>query len=196
MPKCSICKQEEVSEVIKVCGKEYPVCFYDAKKALDFLEGGEAGHVANILWGAGRVDWNNWYALRTFLRANNITEVLEIGCGLSSELFVNEGLKLIGFDTLINHVNVLKGMKPMQPYATFHWYDYMTPPPVQELYPERKWDFVFVDGPHERSKEVRVAMEVSSKFIMLHDPNLGEQSFFPDNNWKPTALDRCYERIK
>ena len=53
---------------------------------------------------------------------------------------------------------------------------------------------VFVDGPHERSKEVKVAMKLAKRFIYLHDPNLGEQTFFPDDNWKLVMGNKMYER--
>ena len=61
----------------------------------------------------------------------------------------------------------------------------------------RKWDFVFVDGPQERSREVKVAMKVSSKYIFLHDPNFGEQSFFPNEEWvKVGNSDKLFEKVQ
>ena len=100
-------------------------------------------------------------------------------------------------DVLKEHVVLLAGLDSMKNYATFHHYEYGVEPPVGELYPGRKWDFVFVDGPQERSREVKVAMEVSSKYIFLHDPNFGEQSFFPNEEWvKVGNSDKLFEKVQ
>jgi hypothetical protein len=158
-------------------------------KLENIIGGGASGTICNILWGAGRVCWNSWYNLRDIIRENHITEVLELGCGLSSELFVNEGVKVVGFDVLKNHVDFLKRMESMRSFAEFHHYEYGEIPPVEKLYPGRKWNFVFIDGPQERSREVAVAMRVCQNIIFLHDPNMGEQSFFPNAEWVPVGPD-------
>jgi hypothetical protein len=28
-------------------------------------------------------------------------------------------------------------------------------------------------------------MDLSNKFIFLHDPNMGEQDYFPNDEWQP-----------
>ena len=184
--KCQICHCEtDRPEVFKIWNEEYSLCGWDALRVKQYIDGNIAHSVINIYWGAGHICWSSWNSLRDFIRANGIKEVLEIGSGLSSEMFVAEGLSVISFDVWREHVELYKEHQGLKDKAVFHWYDDALPPPVKKLYPGRKWDFVFVDSPQERADEVKVAMEVSSKYIYLHDPNLGEQSFFPNDDWFP-----------
>lgn len=196
---CPACNLEEATQELIISGHTYHFCGFDAYKLDRFAHNMEAGHSVNILWGNGRIGWGEWFYTRDFLRKHNIKEVLEIGCGLSTELFVNEGMKLVGFDTHSTHVAALKRLQPIKEYAELHHYEGDgTPgsnePPVELLYPGRKWEYVFVDGPHQRYNEVKVATRVSSRFIHLHDPNLGEESFFPGIEWVEIEQGRIYER--
>ena len=194
---CDICQTAGVIATVEIAGTKYNLCEYDLIFADRMIHSRKHHCMLNIAWGAGRIGPQDWYGLRDFFRANNIKEVLEMGAGLSSELFVNEGLDLISFDVLKEHVFLLQTLDSMKNYATFHHYEYGVEPPVGELYPGRKWDFVFVDGPQERSREVKVAMEVSSKYIFLHDPNFGEQSFFPNEEWiKVENSDKLFEKVQ
>jgi hypothetical protein len=197
---CPACNREETTETFVISGHTYHFCGFDAYKLDRFAHNMEYGHSVNILWGNGRIGWNEWYTINDFIHKNNIKEVLEIGCGLSSELFVSAGVQLIGFDTHATHVAALQRLESLKGRAVFHHYSGDgTPgsviPPVEELYPDRKWDYVFVDGPHQRYNEVMVATRVSNKFIHLHDPNLGEESFFPGTEWKESAYGRIFEKV-
>ena len=199
--KCMICDFDEACEHFTVGGREFHLCGFDALKVSTFAHNSVHHGVVNINWGSGRVDYGSWTTIRDALRKYNIQEVLEIGFGLSTELFVNEGMKVTGFDVYKNHVNVTKQLQPIQGMATLHYYPEVqisdTEPSthfVRDIYPDRKWDFVFVDGPHVRINEVREAMEVSNRFIYLHDPNLGEQTFFPNEQWKEIGH-KLYERV-
>jgi hypothetical protein len=199
--KCDVCGCEVVwdnQKKITLAGHEYVLCTWDEGKLQQFLHGCTNHSIINIYWGAGRVCWSSWYSIRDMLRKYQIKEVLELGAGLSSELFVNEGMKLISFDVWKEHIDLLSTHQSMTGHAIFHWYLDRTIPPVEELYPGRKWDFVFVDGPQERSTEVKVAMQVSSRFIYLHDPNMGEQSFFPNDEWQPVDYkdNKLFEKRK
>jgi hypothetical protein len=198
---CPACELLEANQEVVISGNTYHFCGFDAYKLDRFAHNMVHGHSVNILWGNGRIGWGEWYTTRDFLRRHNIKEMLEIGCGLSTELFVNEGMELIGFDTLAEHVAALKRLIPIKGHAVLHHYEGDgTPgsnePPVEQLYPGRKWDFIFVDGPHQRYNEVKVAMRVCSEngFIQLHDPNLGEESFFPGDDWVETEQSRIYKR--
>jgi len=193
--KCEICELENAAP-FTLPPKEYQLCGWCLNRVREFINTNINHSCVNIAWGCGKVGWHDWFALRDMLRTYNIREVLEIGSGLSSELMVNEGIKLVSFDFLQNHSNLLKNLSSLKNSATFHWYDgsinlYDT---YYKLYPDRKWDFVFVDSPHERSTEVRLAMEISSRFIFLHDPNLGEQGFFPNEHWVSVNNSRLYEK--
>jgi hypothetical protein len=98
---CDICGDELTEEQVKcfsIWGQEYKLCGWDALRVKQYIDGNIVNSVINIYWGAGHIDWGSWWFLRDFIRANKITEVLEFGSGLSSELFVNEGIGVISFD--------------------------------------------------------------------------------------------------
>ena len=185
---CEVC-HNEISDPngvhrIRLFTTDYVMCEWDALRISDYLMALKTHHVSNIFWGSGHVSWTCWETIRSIIREYRITEVLEFGIGLSSELFVNEGLKVVGFDACEPHIKQYQELLPLKNEAKFHHYEYGADgPPAELLYPGRKWDFVFVDGPQERAKEVEVAMRVANRFIYLHDPNLGEQSFFPNPDW-------------
>ena len=184
---CDVCKRELAHDngtEIVLFKQTYLLCEWDALKIQDTIRATSSNHMANVFWGAGHISWTCWYAIREYLRQHKITEILEFGIGLSSELFVNEGITVIGFDVHKEHVETYQKLLPLKNHAVFHHYEYGEDgPPVEKLYPGRTWDFVFVDGPQERSREVAVAMRVARKFIYLHDPNMGEQGFFPTEDW-------------
>ncbi len=183
---CAICNQKIVGTVhnANLHGVDLPLCDWDALRLKDLICGVSSYHMSNIFWGFGHINWTCWYSLREIIRSLGIKEVLEFGIGLSSELFVNEGLQVIGFDVHKEHVNFYQNLKPLLNDATFHHYeDNQDGPPVETLYPGRTWDFVFVDGPQKRANEVRAAMRVAKKYIYLHDPHLGEEDFFPNEDW-------------
>ena len=192
---CDVCKSPHVSKTITIGGNSYGLCEYDVIFVDRILNSRVHNNMVNIAWGDGRISHSCWGSIRETLRAHKVTEVLEIGCGLSSELFVNEGLKLVGFDVLPDHVNLLNNLAAMQGHAVFHQYDYGTIPPIKELYPGKTWDFIFVDGPQERSREVKLAMELGTNIMILHDPNMGEQSFFPNDQWKEISF-KTYQRVQ
>jgi len=192
--KCDICGAEGIYETITVNNTKYSLCEYDLIFTERILHSRQCGEMLNIAWGDGRVNFGCWALIRDILRKNNITEVLELGAGLSSELFALEGMKLTSFDVLPNHIKLLQNLNPIKHTANFHHYEYGVAPPVKELYLNKTWDFIFVDGPQERSREVKVAMEVGTKFIFLHDPNMGEQNFFPNDQWKEVSH-KLYEKV-
>ena len=186
-PCCDVCGRDIIGTVNRalVDGKNYSLCEWDGRRVRDMIEGVRGNVIMNIFWGAGHVNWTCWNTIRDIIRKNGITEVLELGIGLSTELFVNEGLKVVGFDACAEHVELYQKLLSLKNDAELHYYpEKAEPPPVELLYPGRTWDFVFVDGPQERSREVGVAMRVSSRFIYLHDPNMGEQGFFPNDDWQ------------
>jgi hypothetical protein len=198
-PSCSLCERPVEGKIhkIELHGVRYELCDWDALRLKDLLEYIKSSHVVNIFWGAGHVNFTCWDTIRDILRAYEIKEVLEFGIGLSSELFVNEGIKVIGFDTCRPHVELYQKLVSLQGRgARFHHYeDGKIGPPVEVLYPGRTWDFVFVDGPQERSREVQAAMRVARKFIYLHDPNMGEEDFFPNDEWEGIGTEpRLFKR--
>lgn len=183
---CQICGEpvpEERIDKVSVLNKTYSLCGWCEWWTERFIEGQINHQIKNIGWGDGKVCWGEMHWIRDFIKANNITEVLEFGAGMSTEVFALFGMKLVSCDVLKNHAKMLSELASLQGIAEIIHYEYGTPPDFDKLYPGRKWDFVFVDGPQERSKEVALATKLSNKFIYLHDPNMGEQSFFPNEEW-------------
>jgi len=203
--ECEICGSENASKVIIDCFQrsdpvmEYVLCGWCQNRVSEYIKTNISHDGINILWGCGRIGYGEWCSLRDFLREHKIKEVLEFGTGLSTELLVNEGIKVVSCDVFKPHLELFAKLIPMQGMAEFHWYpDYPDTehlPDFDKLYPGKKWDLVFVDGPQVRPREVKMAMKLSNKFICLHDPNLGEQSFFPNEEWKfVEGHDRYYQK--
>jgi predicted O-methyltransferase YrrM len=197
-PVCEIDYGENCLIPVRVGNEEWRMCEFDATKVRTFIDGSVQGSVINIAWGAGRLCWSSWNSLRDIIRKNGITEILEFGTGLSSELFLNEGLSLISCDILPDHIRIFQKHQGYKA-ATFIPYpnNGNDLPDIEALYPGRQWDFVFVDGPQERSREVQLAMRLSRKFIYLHDPNMGEQHFFPNEFWVPVNHrdDKLFKKV-
>jgi hypothetical protein len=188
---CDVCKRDQGpdgTQALSFLGKTYNLCPFDQLEVQRFIDQRITADNLNICWGGGKLAFGCWAGIRDILREYKIKEVLELGAGISSELFVNEGMDLVSFDVLDFHITMLARSPGMRGFAKFHAYEYGKVPPIKELYPGRKWDFVFVDGPQERSREVKLAMEVSSKLIYLHDPNMGEESFFPNEEWEQLSI--------
>lgn len=194
---CQVCgRPVDNQHPTTALGQGFDLCEWCAFRTMQWIQGNINHSVTNIFWGFGRVGWPDWHQLlRPFIRKHGITEVLELGIGLSTELFVNEGLYVTGFDVLPQHVKLYQLHEALKGHGTFHHYEDRTPPPVQKLYPGRKWDFVFVDGPQERSAEVRVALETSSRFVCLHDIGYGEKGVVPNANWVAVEGDKIFEKI-
>ena len=180
--ECEACKlpiAECSKRPVTILDKVFVLCARCAFDARTMLESRVQQLAINMTWGGGKITFGCWHFIRDLLREFGIKEVLEIGTGISSELFINEGIKLTSLDSLEYHVNQFKINKHFSRYAEFIYYkDSLHIPDLG-----RKWDFVFVDSPNERSNEVKYAMEISNRFIFLHDPNLGEESFFPNDQW-------------
>ena len=188
---CEICGYEagESRESLNVCGKEYLLCGWCLARVSDYIQGNISHDVINIYWGAGHLahqDWIGEHSIRRFLRENDIKEVFEIGTGLSTEMFVNEGMDVITLDSCKPHLELYSKLRSLGSNVEFIYYpDSQNLPDIAKLYPGRKWDFVFVDSPHYREEEVKLALTIANKFLYLHDPNLGEESFFPNDEWEP-----------
>ena len=192
---CQICGNKRDGRIppLEICGETYFLCCWCMGRVNAYIHGNIHNEVINIFWGAGRIG-REWYSIREFIRKNDIKDVLEFGTGLSTELFVVEGIPIVSFDILANHVELYKKLGAMKGRVEFYHYAHNTIPNFDILFPNRKWDLVFVDGPHERSREVRAAMKLAKRFIYLHDPNLGEQSFFPDDNWEYAGGQKIFKR--
>ena len=162
--ECAICQSETNEHLCKWC----------AGRAAEFVTSNENHSAINIMWGRGKISWGEAYYFRNFIAANNIREVLEFGTGLSTEVFAILGIKIVSCDILKNHSDLYAQLQSLKGIADIIWYPENGLPDLEALYPEKKWEFVFVDGPQERTRETKLAMKLSSKFIFLHDPGLSE----------------------
>jgi len=185
--KCDLCHYNPSHRTITLEGHAFALCAWCEFRAWQWFCGNNNHSIINIYWGAGRLGWADWYSLRTFLRKYGIKELLEFGIGLSTELFVNEGIFVTGFDVLPEHVHMYQNHDALKGLALFHHYSDDGPPPVEQLYPKRRWEFVFVDGPQERTAETQAAMEVSSRFVFLHDRGYGDADIATNPDWIPIA---------
>jgi hypothetical protein len=182
--ECQICgKAIHNEKPLNILDKTYYLCVWCLGRINAYIHGNVHHDAINILWGAGRIG-REWYQIRDFIRENKVEDVLEFGTGLSTELFVIEGIPIVSCDILLQHLELYKKLNTVKEKATFYHYENKNLPDFNSLFPNKKWDMVFVDGPHERSNEVRAAMKLAKRFIYLHDPNLGEQSFFPNEDWE------------
>lgn len=182
---CDICKFPPQYENEGFCefnllDKHYKLCVWCGKRMQEHIDGNINNDVINISWGAGKLAYSCWENLRRFIRQHEIKDVLEYGTGLSTELFLNEGLNVTTMDIFERHSKLYSKHYFIKDRAKIIWYEDSNHLPKLD----RTWDFVFVDGPQERSREVKHACKYASKYLMLHDPNLGEQKFFPNDDWE------------
>lgn len=183
----------------EICGaKEHPMdkvensvfCGWCAARMRDFVRLSKLHEVVNIFWGSGKVDSESMRGVMRLIKARNIKSIIEYGSGLSTEILWLLADELYTFDEFKKHSDLCARLKTTKLVKYFS-YD-----PKNKQLPDlnRKFDFAFVDGGQERSAEVRHAMK-HADLIYLHDPNQGEQSFFPGNEFKQIAF-KLYERIK
>lgn len=164
---CKICKQQS--------DEEY--CGWCKNRIQEFIRSNENHSAINITWGCGRISWGDAYYLRDTIKEHNIKEVLEFGTGLSTEIFAILGLKIVSCDTLKNHSDLFGELLSLKGIADIIYYGENLTDPLPDfeaLYPGKKWEFVFVDGGQGRDRETEIAMKLSSKFILLHDPGLSK----------------------
>lgn len=159
-----------------ICGAETGerLCGWCAGRAEEFITSNKNHSAINILWGRGKIGWHDMFSLRKIIEDNHIREVLEFGTGLSTEIFAILGLQIVSCDILKNHSDLYAKLMSLKGIADIIYYPKGELPDFEALYPGRKWEFVFVDGPQERTKETELAIKLSSNLILLHDPGLSE----------------------
>jgi len=199
---CEMCKHNSSDTVLTILHGNYKVCVWCADIIRQYAEGRKNNSVSNIFFGFGRVSYRTWVNLRELLRANNIKDVLEFGTGLSTELFITEGCSVVSCDTLEAHINFYKNIdwlhdKGVQEAmgVTLELINYQpdSPPDFSLLYPDRRWEFVFVDGGQSRTKEIESAMKYSSKYIYLDDMHIDSELLLNNENWK--RKDNIFELV-
>lgn len=176
--ECEICSakiEELYLKPIVVLQKEFHLCGTCQMRVLQYVKGNTTGSVVNICWG-GNLGYSCWAAIRDFIRKYGIGEVLEYCTGLSTELFVNEGVHVTSLDFREYNSKI---------YQEHDWLNNERAEIVwcSSGLPEftRTWDFVLVNGSPDQSRQIEHALRYASRFLMLHDPNIGEH--FPNDDW-------------
>jgi len=166
------------------------LCGWCAARMRDFIRLSKLHEIVNIFWGSGKVDLPSMKLIHDLIVKRNIKSIIEYGTGLSTEILYLFVDRLVSFDEFKKHSD-LYGKLITTKCVEFHSYD-----PLNKQLPDlkEKFDLAFVDGGQNRAEEVRHAMK-HSDLIFLHDPNAGEQGFFPNEEWREVFF-KCYERIK
>lgn len=185
--KCAICDVEEHP----MNGIEGDIlCGWCAARMRDFIRLSKLHEIINIFWGSGKVDFQSMRLVLRLMAERKIKSVIEYGSGLSTEILALMADELVSFDEFKKHSDLYARLNTIKT-VKFHSYD-----PLNKQFPDlgRKFDFAFVDGGQNRAEEVKHAMK-HTDLIFLHDPNAGEQSFFPGKEWKQIRF-KLFERIK
>lgn len=135
-----------------------------------------------ITWGAGGFGAGDWKILYEFIQSRGVKTVIEYGCGVSTELMMAVGLKVISLETVPQYA-VIPGANVL----VFRYGEY---PEGLGVY-----DLAFVDGPGayefesagltpERKLSAAHAKR-HAKAVYMHDAGLGQNEVFDnDCRWK------------
>jgi hypothetical protein len=133
----------------------------------------------HILWGLGGFGRDSWKALYTIIKEYDIKTVLEYGCGVSTELMMAVGCKVLSLES--------QGAYAQIPEANIMGYNYPEFPVLDESY-----DLAVIDGPGAKEFEVRGiqpertysakhAIKYAKRYIYIHDGGLGQEKAFDGN---------------
>jgi hypothetical protein len=104
--------------------------------------------------------------------------VLEYGVGLSTELLLLEGYKVLNFEPL-DFYGDLFSRKTGQGVISYDVAE--GPPPLSDKYP-----FALVDSPKNgRSKEVEHAVKYTTRYIYMHNPFPDQTGVLEEAGWTP-----------
>lgn len=183
---CDVCAcVDNLYNFTEPYGSELLLCEWCYQRAFFFLSCSAKDEAVNIFWGAGKIGKPTAAFLIRFLIQNNVQNVLEYGTGLSTEIFSMVVPQVVTLDPLKRHSDLYKRQAHLK-NVTFFAYDEYKPINIDL---GRKFDFVFVDTYTTREHETKHGLAHAGRFLYLDDPNLGEQSFFPDENWVRVQAD-------
>ena len=128
---------------------------------------------AKILWGSRSIYRKDWLQLREFLKEYEIKNVIEYGVGLSTELIVMEGIRVLSLETLDWWAEICRKAIGNE-IITY----------VENVLPviDEKFDLAFVDGPQTKRTETIKHAKDHSDIIYLHDLRPEEVKLLDD--WK------------
>lgn len=138
-------------------------------------------HGKFINWGTGGFTPDNWKIVYQIIRSYRVDSVIEYGCGVSTELMMAIGLRVISLETQKEYADI--------PNANIILCEYGKYPSFNE-----RFDLAFIDGPGAREFEVAgkkpertlsaVHAKQYSNLVYMHDGGLGQNEVFDDKNWR------------
>lgn len=135
-----------------------------------------------INWGTGGFGAGNWKIVYDIIRRFDVKTVIEYGCGVSTELFMAVGCKVISLETQTDYADIPGANIIVAPYDRF--------PGNMGTF-----DLAFIDGPGAyefESKGLKPERRLSayhakrhSNLVYMHDGGLGqEEAFESDPLWE------------
>jgi len=139
-----------------------------------------------ILWGNRSIEKKDWVELKKFLKANNIQSILEYGVGLSTELLLLEGYRVVSFECLDFYARMFSRKVGQN---VIHYEAQQGPPDLPE-----KFAFSLIDSPKSgRAKEAEHAVRHTTRFIYMHNPLKDQIDVLQPAGWVPiTSLSQYH----
>lgn len=190
---CEVCKSQTPETLREVEG--HNICTWCGARVRQFLNASKNDIAINIFWGAGKIGVNEAKTLIRLIIDEKVKSVIEYGTGLSTEIISLVVDDLVSLDEYKKHQDMYRTLMGMNK-VTFIHYESVGPREQRKELPDlgRKFDMAFVDGGQTREREVRHALKHAERIIYLHDPNMGEESFFPNDDWKADKSERIYRK--
>ena len=149
-----------------------------------------------IKWGEGGFGAGDWKILYDFIQTREVKTVLEYGCGVTTELMMAVGLKVLSLETQQKYADIPGANILVFPYGEY--------PDGLGVY-----DLAFIDGPGAyefESTGLKPERKLSAMHakrhanaVYMHDAHLGQNEVFDsDCRWKKVRdgdSNLIYEKI-
>ena len=182
VPKCvDLIKPEDLTLALKryylgsrlIKNKQSPKPKFDnvVKMAKPFIAPKKSNDTKfNIPFGATSIERGDWEFIEGIIDKHNIKTVLEFGCGLSTLLMLDKGLRVVSYET---SELWSKKISKLNPKCDIRMWD------GKHLGIKEKYDLAFVDGPpgagksgfppnSAREQSTKIASE-RAKYVIVHD---------------------------
>lgn len=138
-----------------------------------------------IEWTDWSLDPSDWIVLRDVIIERKITDVVEFGAGVSTQLMDKEGIAVDSFETMPEH---LEKIKRLVTKSTITLWNGMFPPVL-----EHKYKLALIDGPsggENREPSYKAVVESKVSLVACHDSQRKEDRVWIDkyfSKWKKVA---------